>query len=65
MLLHLSYFELKVFLINLAVKSQFNYCVQVWIFCSCSLNHIHERAIRSIYDDHAKLLLSGQLFAQI
>ena len=38
------------------IESQFSYCPLVWMFCSCEMNrkinHIHERALRLVYDDY-------------
>ena len=37
------------------IESQFGYCLLVWMFCgrqtNARLNHIHERALRAIYND--------------
>ena len=48
----------KLQLINSVIKSQFSYCPLIWMFCSRflnnSLNHIHKRALRLIYDDHTR-----------
>ena len=45
----------KVLLFNAVVKSQFNYCPLVWMFCSRTsnsmINRVHERALRVILDD--------------
>ena len=42
-------------LFNAVVKSQFNYCPLVWIFCSKisnnMINKVHERALRVILGD--------------
>ena len=39
------------------IKSQFNYCPLVWMFCSRSLNNminkVHERSLRMISDDYS------------
>ena len=39
-----------------AVKSQFSYCLLVWLFCSRQTNNmmgkIHERALRIVLNDH-------------
>ena len=41
---------------NTFIESQFSYCPLVWMFCSRKLNrkinHIHERALRLVYDDY-------------
>ena len=46
----------KFLLIN-SIMSKFSYRPLMWMFCSrslnISLNHVHERALRLIYDDHA------------
>ena len=51
---------LKVLLINSVTESEFSYCPLIWIFCSRSLhnsqNHIHERAVRLMYNNHVSLL---------
>ena len=45
----------KTLLFNTAVKSQFNYCPFVWMFCSRTpnniINRVHERALRVILGD--------------
>ena len=45
----------KKHLFNVVVKSQFNYCPFVWMFCSRTSNNmiirIHERAVRVILGD--------------
>ena len=45
----------KALLFNAAVKSQFNYCPLVWMFCSRTsnnmINRVHERALRAILGD--------------
>ena len=37
------------------IESQFGYCPLVWMFCgrqtNARINHIHERALRAIYND--------------
>ena len=39
------------------IESQFTYCPLVWMFCSRTMNkkinHIHERALRLVYQDYA------------
>ena len=46
----------KHLLLNAIIKSQFNYCPLIWMFCSRYLNNlinrIHERALRLIHNDH-------------
>ena len=49
------------------IKSQFNYCPLVWMFCSRQLNNlinkVHEKGLRLIYLDETKdiqQLLRGQ-----
>ena len=38
-----------------SIQSQFGYCPLVWIFCgrqtNARINHIHERALRIVYND--------------
>ena len=38
------------------IESQFSYCPLIWMFCSRKMNrkinHIHERALRLVYDDY-------------
>ena len=38
------------------IESQFSYCPLIWMFCSIrmnnKINHIHERALRLVYDDY-------------
>ena len=38
------------------IESQFSYCPLVWMFCSIQMNrkinHIHERALRLVYNDY-------------
>ena len=40
-----------------SIESQFGYCPLVWMCCnrSCNnrINHLHERALRFIYNDKA------------
>ena len=40
-------------------KSNFSYGPLMWMICSCSLNnslnHIHKRTLRLVYDDHVQL----------
>ena len=37
------------------IESQFGYCPLVWMFCgrqtNARINHIHERALRAVYND--------------
>ena len=46
----------KQLLFNSFIKSQFNYCPLIWMFCSRKqnrkINSIHERALRIIYQNH-------------
>ena len=46
----------KRLLLNSIIKSQFSYCLLIWMFCSRSLNNlinrIHERPLRLIQNDH-------------
>ena len=48
------------------IESQFGYCPLVWMFCgrqtNARINHIHERALRAVYNDEIKLfeLLLGR-----
>ena len=46
----------KLLLLNSVVKSQFSYCPLIWMFTSRylnnTLNSIHERALRLIYNDY-------------
>ena len=43
-------------ILNTFIESQFSYSPLVWMFCSRKLNrkinHIHERAIRLVYNDY-------------
>ena len=45
----------KILLLNSVVKSEFSYCLLIWMFTSRylnnALNSIHERALRLIYND--------------
>ena len=47
----------KKLIFNAMIKSQFNYCPLVWMFCSRSLNNminkVHERSLRMISDDYS------------
>ena len=49
-------FYKKKLLFNSFIESQFSYCPLVWMFCSrklnAKINHIHERALRIIYNDY-------------
>ena len=49
-------FEQKRLLMNSFIQSQFSYCPLIWMFCSREINrkinHIHERALRLVYDDY-------------
>ena len=50
----------KNLLFNSFIKSQFNYCPLIWMFCSrkqnSKINSIHERALRIIYQNHTTIL---------
>ena len=43
-------------LLKTFIESQFSYCPLVWMFCSIrmnrKINHIHERALRLVYNDY-------------
>ena len=43
-------------LLKTFIESQFSYCPLIWMFCSRrinrKINHIHERALRLVYDDY-------------
>ena len=43
-------------LLKAFIESQFSYCPLIWMFCSRKMNrkinHIHERALRLVYDDY-------------
>ena len=49
-------FPQKKLLFNSFIKSQFNYCPLIWMFCSrvqnSKINSIHERSLRTIYKDY-------------
>ena len=49
-------FDKKRLLLKTFVESQFSYCPLIWMFCwrkmNKKINHIHERAIRLVYDDY-------------
>ena len=49
-------FHRKRVLLKTFIESQFSYCPLVWMFCSKKMNrkinHIHERALRLVYDDY-------------
>ena len=49
-------FEQKRLVLKSFIESQFSYCPLIWMFCSRTMNrkinHIHERALRLIYDDY-------------
>ena len=49
-------FEKKRTLLKAFIESQFSHCPLVWMFCSrkmnSKINHIHERALRLVYDDY-------------
>ena len=48
--------ERKRVLMKAFIESQFSYCPLIWMFCSRKMNkkinHIHERALRLVYDDY-------------
>ena len=50
-------FYRKRILLKSFIESQFSYCPLIWMFCSRKMNnkinHIHERALRMVYDDYA------------
>ena len=49
-------FDKKRILLKTFIESQFSYCPLIWMFCSRKMdrkiNHIHERALRLIYNDY-------------
>ena len=49
-------FDKKRLLLKSFIESQFSYCPLIWMFCSREMNrrinHIHERALRLVYDDY-------------
>ena len=49
----------KKFIYNTLIKSQFNYCLLVWMFCSRKLNNlvnrVQERALRLTYKDNENI----------
>ena len=49
-------FDKKRLLMRTFIESQFSYCPLIWMFCSRKMNnkinHIHERALRLVYDDY-------------
>ena len=49
-------FHKKRLLLKTFIESQFSYCPVIWMFCSRKMNnkinHIHERAIRLVYEDY-------------
>ena len=49
-------FDKKRLLLKFFIESQFSYCPLIWMFCSREMNrkinHIHERALRLVYDDY-------------
>ena len=52
----------KNLLFNSVIKSQFSYCLPVWMFCSrrsnSLVNNVHERALRIVSDDHNSFTLN-------
>ena len=53
-------FDKKRLLMRTFIESQFSYCPLIWMFCSRKMNnkinHIHERALRLVYDDYTASL---------
>ena len=49
-------FHKRRILLKTFIESQFSYCPLIWMFCGRKLNrkinHIHERALRFVYDDY-------------
>ena len=49
-------FDKRRLILKTFIESQFSYCPLVWMFCSRKMNnkinHIHERALRLIYQDY-------------
>ena len=49
-------FDQKRLLLKTFIEPQFSYCPLIWMFCSRQMNkkidHIHERALRLVYDDY-------------
>ena len=49
-------FHLRRNILKTFIESQFSYCPLVWMFCSIKMNrkinHIHERALRLVYNDY-------------
>ena len=49
-------FYRKRLLLKTFIESQFSYCPLIWMFCSRKMNqrinHIHERALRIVYNDY-------------
>ena len=50
-------FQKRHIIMKTFIESQFSYCPLVWMFCSRTMNkkinHIHERALRLVYQDYA------------
>ena len=50
-------FQKRLLVMKTFIESQFSYCPLVWMFCSRTMNrkinHIHERALRLVYQDYA------------
>ena len=49
--------QMKNLLFNSLIKSQFSYCLLIWMFCSIEQfnsleNNVYERALRIVFDDH-------------
>ena len=53
---YLNNSEKKQQIFNAIIKSQFSYCLLVWMFCSRQrnrmINKLHERALRLLLNDH-------------
>ena len=50
-------FQKRRIILKTFIESQFSYCPLVWMFCSRTMNkkvnHIHERALRLVYQDYS------------
>ena len=59
----------KVLLYKSMIKSQFNYCPLVWMFCSRQsnnlINKVHERGLRLRYRDETKDYNSSKEFTSL
>ena len=53
-------FQKRRLILKTFIESQFSYCPLVWMFCSRKMNdkinHIHERALRLVYQDYTTSL---------